>query len=930
MLGLGQSDASLPVLMGMAAVTSCILTDYKRIIQLGDWTVNVFVICIFCFNVFDVWQHRGEDLAWSIARVLVFVQIVLLFREKETRFCWQILLISLLQAVVSTVFQQSIAFGTLLLLYVFVGLGAFILLFLQYEHRYFRQHSFVRTFSESVKAEMAERQDRRRLFRLALLTLLMGPLSLLLSFGKKKTEQTVTDQKNRTQEMLRSLFLIFPTEEDLAHKERWERVEDTLANESQSLAEPAFHVVPQRANGAGSSFAYKRFPLLTERPRFSAGTQNPQPWGGNWRELLVHLTWGTFFAFFMAVSIFCLVPRVGQIDFYNYTLKQDFERWVQPVRRHIDVGMLGINEEIQLGSLGSVIPYHREVMKVRFLHNSENTFVTDTDLLENQYQAIGGATLYFRGTPLDTYFDGAWTQSPVADLANSAALGTGTGLSGNPYPAISGATLHFRETPLDTSYDGARTQSPVAPPANLAALGMGSPLPSDRRRAFFASDCDFVTLVMNIQPLSTQVFFAPHPFFNANEPDEINLRSANGRIEEVRWRRWEATKTIATTVFQHGFQLDLVPCQEWIDRKKLLQVPDSGLEALQSLAVQWDAESQCTPSDIVGRARFMERQFLQSPEFSYQLGGTIRDYDLDPLEDFIAYNPRGHCEYFAGALALMLRSVGIGARVIIGFKTEAQGFNASCTIRQSDAHAWVEVYVPPETMPNRLIGPYRQWWQRGGWLRLDPTPASNDSTMMSALSLRWTDLRHVIQSFWNEYVLNMTQNRQAVWIYEPLYQAGQFIVHRLFNWEFWKEFGTDMLWYYRSFFSDTPQQERQMGDGFYLIPPFVILGLLSLACWRLTSMLLSSRKRTAEAMRRRITVEFYFRMESILAKLGHLRRIDVTPLEFARQSSFTPLMLPIVDAFYRVRFGGAVLSEAESKLIQQTLAQLETLTEPQA
>ena len=874
MLGLGRSDASLPVLMGIGAVTSFILTDHRRIIQLGDWTVNVFVTAIFAFNVVDVWQHRGEDLSWSIARVLVFVQVVLLFREKETRCCWQILLISLLQVVVSTVFHQSILFGVLLVLYVFVGLCAFIFVFLQYEHRYFRRHSFVRTFSESVKAEMTERQDRQKLFRIAVTTLLMGPLSLLLSFDKKKTTPTVSGQKTRTREMLRSLFLIFPTEEDLVLKERWESVAETPVNESLEPTAP-FHAVPQHSICAGM---FKRFPLLTEHPSFSAGTQNPQPWGGNWRELFTHLTLGTFLTFFAAVIAFCLIPRVGRIEINNYTLKQDFERWVQPVRRNIDVGMTGVNDEIQLGSLGSIIPYHREVMKVRFLHDPDNTLVTETDLSANPYQAITGAVLYFRGTPLDTYWEGIWIQSPKVIAAD------------------------------------------------LTVFGMGVPFPEDRHHAFFESGCDLVTLVMNVQPLSTLVFFVPHPFFHIGKPNEIRLINTNGRIEESRPRQREATKTIAVAVFKHGFQLDLIPCQERIDHNNLLQVPDKGLDALKALAAQWDAESMCAKEDIIGRARFMEQQFLQSEGFSYQLGGTLRDYDLDPLEDFIAHNPTGHCEYFAGALALMLRSVGIDSRVIIGFKTEVLDFNASCTIRQSDAHAWVEAYVPPETMTNRTTGQYAQWWQHGGWLRLDPTPAANNSSMMTALSLRWADWSRIVQSFWNEYVLNMTPNRQGIWIYDPLYRTGQFIMYRLFNREFWKEFGTDMWWYYQSFFSDTPQQERRMGDGFYLIPPFVILSLLGLACWRLTSMLLSSRRRTAESVRRRITVEFYFRMESILTKMGHLRKTNVTPLEFARQSSFTPLMLPIVDAFYRVRFGDAVLSEAEMKLIQQSLTQLEMLT----
>jgi len=882
MLGLGQGDASLPVLLAMAAVASFFLTDYRRIIELGEWTVNILVVLIFAFNVLHVLQLRGEDLAWAIARVLVFVQVVLLFREKNTRFCWQILLISLLQAVVSTVFQQSIMFAALLLFYVFVGLCAFILIFLQQEHRYFRQHSFVRTLAETIKNEMAERQDRRKLARIVLMTILMGPLSLVLSFGKKKEGQP-SNQKTRTQEMLRKLFLIFPTEEDLAQKERWESVDETLPRDNVSAE--SFHAVPERMKTPDSSFVYRRFPLLTERPSFSAGTQNPRPWNGNWRELFTHLTAGTCFAFFLALIIFCLIPRVGRIELSNYTLKQEFERWMQPIQQHINVGIVGMSDDIQLGSLGSVIPHRREVIKVRFLHNPDNTLVTETDYSANLYRAISGATLYFRGTPLNTYLDGSWRHTAVAASAEprvNASIAAHTSI------VPTGENVHARSA----------------------------------QRLFFEPDSDLVTLVMTIQPLGTQVFFAPHPFFKLDKPQEIEVKNTNGRIEESQWRRREGTKTIVSPAFQRGVQLDLTPCQERINRESLLQVPE-GLDALKALAVRWDAESRLPKNDIIGRARFMEQQFLVSPEFSYQLGGILRDYDLDPLEDFIAHNPRGHCEYFAGALALMLRSVGISARVILGFKTEAADINASCTIRQSDAHAWVEVYIPPEVMPERAARQYAPWWQNGGWLRLDPTPASGNATMMTALTLQWTDWSRYVQSFWNEYVLNMNSGKQMHWIYEPLYQAGHFVVHRVFNLEFWKMFGNDMVWYYRSFFSDVPQPQRQMWDGFYLMPPFIILGLLGLASWRLTSMLLSARKRTAEEMRRRITIEFYLRMERILAKAGQIRGTALTPLEFARQSLYMPLMLPVVEAFYRVRFGGVALTEEESLSVMKTLEQLE-------
>ena len=938
MLGLGQGDASLPVLMGIAVVVSFILTDQRRVVQLGDWTVNGFAILIVCFNIIDVLHHRGEFLAWSIARVLVFIQIVLLFREKETRFCWQILLISLLQVVVATVFHQSILFGALLLLYIFVGLCAFILLFLQQEHRYFRRHSFVKTFVESIKSEMSERHDRGKLVRLALITLLMGPLTLVMSFGKKKTGKKSTSQDQR-RKILRELFLIFPTKEDRAHEEHWESVEDDTSTVPPNMVLPStvppnraapgmppalaesvapsvvpFHAVPNRLSSVDASFTSSRFPLLTERPSFSAGTRNPRPWNGNWRELFVHLTFGTIFAFFVAIIIFCLTPRVGEIEFNNFTLKQEFERWMQPVRQHVNVGVIGINEEIQLGSLGSILVHHQEVIRVQFFQNPDNTLLAEPDPLANPYRAIIGTTLYFRGIPLDTYSEGSWTQSQVAD-SEEPTIRESAGFRNLPGAAAPGSnTSRLNASPLN--------------PPHLNTPQMATTLqPPNQQLAFFDDACDLVTLVMTIQPLDTRVFFAPHPFFSINRENEIRLRNINGRTEEARGRREEGTKTIVSAAFRHGQQLDLIPSQERINPDILTQIPERGLDALKALAARWDAESGRAQEDIIGRARFMEQQFLHSEEFSYQLGGIFRDFDLDPLEDFIVNNPRGHCEYFAGALALMLRSVGIGSRVIIGFKTEVVEENASCIIRQSDAHAWVEVYIPPESLPDRLsrqnTDQYAFWWQNGGWLRLDPTPA-NDFTIMTALTLQWADWSRFIQSFWNENILNMNQGRQMYWIYEPLYQAGHYLFRQVFNWEFWREFWSDMVLYYRSFFSDAPQQERRMWDGFYLIPPFIILGLLGLAFWQLFSMLRTSiRKRTTEEMRRRITIEFYLRMERLLTKIGLTRNPALTPLEFAQQSSFTPWMLPIVEAFYRVRFGNAILTEEESKSVLKTLEQLE-------
>jgi hypothetical protein len=882
----------LPIFMGTAAVVSFVLTDYRRMIQLGDGTMNMAMLVIVFCTLGEVLHHRGEDLAWSIARVLVFVEAVLLFREKESYLCWQILLISMLQTVVASVFQQSIVFGLLLLIYVFTGFCAFILIFLQQEHRYFRQHSFVRSVAETFKAgiaeRIAERQDKWKIVRTAFAALFIKPLFSVIVSSRRKENSQPDLQQRKSKEILHSLFLIFPTEEDLAKSKHWENAE----------------VLPEEIRRENAAPVSRRFPLLAAVPSFSAGTRNPHPWTGNWRELLLHIAAGTCFAFFIAGILFCLVPRIGRIDFYEFSLKSGFEHWRKPTNRPISVGTVGFREEIRLGSLGSVIPHHREVMNVAFFHREDHRIAAGKDDAE-PYRAIVGQSLYFRGIPLDTYAGGKWTNRPPSAPSGNAFL------------------RDFSDHSSFRLFDA--LAFPLTSPS-VDVLRMGGFL-SNRHNASdiqFAKNMDAVMLQMTVQPLDTPVFFAPYPFWVLREENEILLkRNAGGYLEEIQPRRFEGKKTIVCTAFKHGTQIDFVPCQERLMQSELLQIPEKGLNTLKKLAAGWDAESRLPKSDITGRARFMEQKFLQSDQFSYQLGGIVRDYDRDPLEDFIAYNPKGHCEYFAGALALMLRSVGIGTRVVIGFKTDITGTDAVCTVRQSDAHAWVEVYVPPQNLPEQTGGQFGQWWKYGGLLRLDPTPPPKETSLFADLSTGWENWMFNIQAFWNDFVLNMNSVKQMNRIYTPILHAWQFTADRIFNGEFWKIFLTGMVQYYRQLFSNFPQHQWGWTDAVYLFLPIFIFIAAGWLGWRLLSRLLLQKRMSDQRRRYKITVEFYSRMENILAKIGQTRNLPLTPKEFAAASPFPLLTFPIVKMFYQVQFGRKEISDNDRLYVQKLLKKLE-------
>jgi hypothetical protein len=94
---------------------------------------------------------------------------------------------------------------------------------------------------------------------------------------------------------------------------------------------------------------------------------------------------------------------------------------------------------------------------------------------------------------------------------------------------------------------------------------------------------------------------------------------------------------------------------------------------------------------------------------------------------------RGHCEYFATAMAVMLRQVGIPSRLVNGFHAgEYNGLSRHWIVHQYDAHSWVDAYLSPY-----------------GWVEFDPTPAEaarkqpflkTPAGVLDALSFWWTDI----------------------------------------------------------------------------------------------------------------------------------------------------------------------------------------------
>jgi transglutaminase-like putative cysteine protease len=106
------------------------------------------------------------------------------------------------------------------------------------------------------------------------------------------------------------------------------------------------------------------------------------------------------------------------------------------------------------------------------------------------------------------------------------------------------------------------------------------------------------------------------------------------------------------------------------------------------------------------RAEVLET-VLRSPPYSYSSQVKATPPGKDPVDYFLFDLKQDFCEYFASAMVILLREVGVPARLVEGFTTGTyDSASRSYVVKEQDAHAWVEVYFP-----------------QYGWIEFEPTPS---------------------------------------------------------------------------------------------------------------------------------------------------------------------------------------------------------------
>ena len=238
-----------------------------------------------------------------------------------------------------------------------------------------------------------------------------------------------------------------------------------------------------------------------------------------------------------------------------------------------------------------------------------------------------------------------------------------------------------------------------------------------------------------MEPLGTNVFFLAErsqtlqgnyrqlsvdtggAVYNLDTNHPINRYEAESELVEPD----EAELRLAPNTVPHGMD-------------EYLKLPPLDIR-ISKLAQEITASAPSNYEKAVAVERYLRTRF----GYTLDLPGYVPE---DPLADFLFERKKGHCEYFASSMAVMLRSLRIPSRMVTGFRTgEFNDLTGQYVVRASNAHSWVEAYFPGT-----------------GWVSFDPTPAASLPTR-SGWS-RFQLYADAAASFWREWIINYDAQHQ--------------------------------------------------------------------------------------------------------------------------------------------------------------------------
>eukprot|EP00913_Durusdinium_trenchii_P013356 g12537.t1 len=533
--------------------------------------------------------------------------------------------------------------------------------------------------------------------------------------------------------------------------------------------------------------------------------------------------------------------------------------------------LVGFAESVQLGAMGQILESNERVMEVRmFDHDSGN----EIDV-ERYSTRLGYDEPLFRGQVLDKYENGNWTRTRIRRRE-------ARDLTDDPERGM--VRQEIRLAPIGTNVLFSMQPSPIR---NVVAARIVDQSGHIRFRSI----------------------------------GSILLRNSTSNRKRIVYEVY--TKKAAEA------KLDTKFGRLTVDESsggRYLQFPAARLPNLISEARRIAGVSESPRPDHRLWSKRLLSHLRDRGGFQYKLGVRREQFSVDPVEEFLQ-RKTGHCEYFASALALMLRAVGIPSRIVSGFKGGTKNkITGYYEIEQRHAHAWVEAMID------------------GHWEVLDATPVDERQQSVDGMEHRlrsWQDVVNFVSDLWNSYVVDINLGSQRKKLYDPVRTSATDIWTAMTD----PKRGTSSKMQVLKEFLMNPKMWFSWKGG---LIAFVLMLAASALVWGIKKLAGVLRRfefqRKSVRNRHTMHVAFYERFRTLCAKMGMVRTPAQTQREFARAVAETlrtdvgrpdaagpkvalPGDLPIElsETFYEVRFGAQPLSDQQADEIDRRLSEWERL-----
>jgi hypothetical protein len=456
--------------------------------------------------------------------------------------------------------------------------------------------------------------------------------------------------------------------------------------------------------------------------------------------------------------------------------------------------------------------------------------------------------------------------------------------------------IHWRGVALDT-FDGlywSRSKTALREPRTKNER--------DLIQVDSAKRQDGMTLqTVYLEPIDTPVIFGLYRMVGVQGNFPVLYRDAAGSITFQRTGERVSYKVLSDSVTPDESILRSDRASYSADEANYLQLPRNLDARIKDLADRVTRDSNNRYDAAVAIENYLQSQYGYTLE--QKAGG------VDPLSDFLFNVREGHCEYFATAMAIMLRTLGVATRVVNGFQRGDYNDAADVyVVRQRHAHSWVEVYFPGSD----------------SWVTFDPTPAAGQfsSDSFAGITDQVRKYMEALETFWIQYFVAFDNQEQRSLFVSVRNGFNQYQSGLSSGWDAMKAELSD--WWRR----------LRGEDGFEASMTSVIKALAFLATGIVLLLLFvwSYRKAVKLKVWRSLwnrlfarpdpsAVEFYQRMQEILADKGFVRMSHQTPLEFAYAVEI-PEAVTVTEKYNRVRFGESMLTATENQEIEGWLREL--------